>query len=154
MQWEELHTLNMRLHKDSQAVGGWTRSEKQSVMCQPHTADWLENKSILGFGSCRKTGSACLSKQAVWISFPPLKLPKYPFKSFWDDFHRQLKLQWNGRSNRYFLLYCDLHPSDKDYRKRKNIGWDLVQCIKCWMDFDMSIALKKWMWSCSQLWRD
>jgi len=27
-------------------------------------------------------------------------------------------------------------------KKERNIGGDLVQCIKCWRDFDMGIALK------------
>lgn len=51
------------------------------------------------------------------------------------------KSWWSGSSNRSFVPYCDIHPSETDYRKRKNLGWGLASSISCcWLDFEI------WVW--------
>ncbi len=54
----------------------------------------------------------------------------------------------SGSSDRSFLLTCDmLHPSETDYRKRKNIGWtDLMKSnhqIWTTLSFFSTLALYK-----------
>lgn len=48
---------------------------------------------------------------------------------------RKTLILWcNESSGRFFFTYCDVHSSETDYWKDKNVGWDLVQCIGCWLD--------------------
>lgn len=55
-------------------------------------------------------------------------------KSTINQPNHALKLKWNESSIRSHLPYCNVHPSETDYQKRKNIGRDLVLSISCWLD--------------------
>ncbi len=48
-----------------------------------------------------------------------------------------LKSQWNVSNDRSFLLYCDIHLSETDYRKRKSVGRAFGSNIGYWLDFEM-----------------
>lgn len=41
-------------------------------------------------------------------------------------FSSRLKLWRNRSSNRYFVPVCEVHKSETNYQKRKNLGWGVV----------------------------
>lgn len=67
-------------------------------------------------------------------------------KEIWwlhDPFTMCIKSYWQRSSDKAFVPWRTVHSSKADYQKIKNVGWDLVLCIVCWLD------IEKWVWHSS-----